>query len=784
MTTTFPVDNRNILNEADATTGWVATDGPTLFTAAPDPIETTGCLAMQVSNAVENAYLPITADDYSLGGTLSIWMQDRAAFETTANVGIGIQVGDGTNRIAYSVGGSDGTAFRHDVGPVKWACFLLDLANKPTDFVVLTGVEANLDETAIDDVGVYYETIVKSVGGADNCFWDIIRWADNGDDVVMQGGTTAGAAGNGEEAAAVDRAVGNQQAYGVIRELAAGVYGIQGNLTIGNSASATAQFWEETNVTYAWEDRSLSDRNYYRMNFIGRTAQTSSIIFTASTLSVPSTTNARLDANGADLDVVTFDACTFLGFNVGIIGSDDTGDNWSGCAYIGCAALEVNGCDHTGSDFSGGLVCALIEAQDETSYDNTATEGSFTAGSGYAATDTIVMSNGQTITVDTVSTGAVTEFTVTTSEGYPAYPAHTLTQASTSGSGTGFELWPRSANLAEGGSMFYDLAVDPDGEIDNSSFTMGSADTHAIVFGPNIPSAITLRDVTFTGYGGTNNQPDSTLHFLDTTGTITVNIIGGTTPTYKTEGATIVIANSVTVLVGGVTEGAAVKVVADETVGTVTAGDTLGEGLANDSGEFSFSLDYEAAFEPSGLDVIVRARASGLPAGVLQDDDGVYTDETDAANSATDDDMNFFPATPVVTADSYMFGHPEEFTALKLDISTAGTGGFGVTWEYFAGTWIALSVLTDETSDLSVTGTGLLVEWSDPAPWTTIKIGGLGPFNWVRARYTSGTVTINPVGRKCKLDVTKYLPFVQNRTITNEGLTVVASWVEDTIATF
>ena len=66
------VDNRDILDECDSTTGWTATDGPTVFTAAPAPVETSGCLAMQASNAVQDAYTSITSDDYSSGGSLSV----------------------------------------------------------------------------------------------------------------------------------------------------------------------------------------------------------------------------------------------------------------------------------------------------------------------------------------------------------------------------------------------------------------------------------------------------------------------------------------------------------------------------------------------------------------------------------------------------------------------------------------------------------------------------------------------------------------------------------------
>jgi len=412
---------------------------------------------MQVSAAAENAYIAITSDDYSSGGTLSVWIQDRAEFELTANTGIGIQVGDGTNRIAYAVGGSDGTAFRHDTGPVKWACFLLDIANKPANFVTLAGSEANLDEAAITQVGVYFETTVKSVGGADNCFWDVIRFADNGDDVVMQGGTTSGAAGNGSEAAVVDRSTGNQQAYGVIRQLAVGVYGIQGNITIGNAASSSDQYWEETNATYAWEDRGLSSNNYYRFALIGSsTATNCEASFTACTFVVPSAASASFDGNGADLTVCTITDSTFIGFDQGIETSDDTGDDWTGNTYIDSGQVVANGCDLSGSSFSG-------------------------------------------------YTGA--------------------------------------ANTS---ALAYNLGVDPDGELDNLTFVMPATATHAIEFGAGIPSEITLRGCDFTGYSASQDNNASIFHFLDTSGTITINLVGCTSDvafatSYRTAGATIVV---------------------------------------------------------------------------------------------------------------------------------------------------------------------------------------------------------------------------------------------------
>jgi hypothetical protein len=83
-----------------------------------------------------------------------------------------------------------------------------------------------------------------------------------------------------------------------------------------------------------------------------------------------------------------------------------------------------------------------VNAQDETSYDNTpTTEGTFSGGTGHANTDVITLSDGSTVTVDLQAGGVVTQFTVdaTTSTG-GAFAGKTLTQTATTGSGTGFSL--------------------------------------------------------------------------------------------------------------------------------------------------------------------------------------------------------------------------------------------------------------------------------------------------------------------------------------------------------
>ena len=97
----------------------------------------------------------------------------------------------------------------------------------------------------------------------------------------------------------------------------------------------------------------------------------------------------------------------------------------------------------------------LIVGQDETDYDGTAPNGTFTGGDGdistsYTPGDTITMSDGSVITVDVVDVnGDVTNFTVTTPGG-SVIPGAPITQVSTTGSGILFALTPENPNIQQG----------------------------------------------------------------------------------------------------------------------------------------------------------------------------------------------------------------------------------------------------------------------------------------------------------------------------------------------
>ncbi len=89
--------------------------------------------------------------------------------------------------------------------------------------------------------------------------------------------------------------------------------------------------------------------------------------------------------------------------------------------------------------------------------------------------------------------------------------------------------------------LIWDVATDPDGLLDDMSFTKGTEATHAVEFGLNSPLDITVRGMTMSGFNVANAQNDSTFHFKRTSGTVTLNVVDGAGNfSYKTDGATIV----------------------------------------------------------------------------------------------------------------------------------------------------------------------------------------------------------------------------------------------------
>ena len=344
------VEERTTINAANATTGWTGSATVSLFTTEPDPVEGTGCLGMVVSNATQDAYVTVSALNLTASPELIyFWIFHRAVLDTTANGGIGIQLGDGTNRVVFHLAGSDVDGFRHAEGPVGWQCLVLDPTNLPSAHTVRAGTRAGLNLSAITQIGVGFKTLAKAVGGATNCFWDISRRAAPGQGIRVAGGTS-GDPGTWEQLAAEDRNVGANRAHGIVRRLGAGVFGVQGHLTFGDPTSDT--YFEDINATVVFEDRNLSpDRGWYGVKMAGGSGFNRFRLGTkvgsegsanGCTVAIPPGVGGALDAADSSFNEALLYGSRVAGFIDGVALSTDTNGldhEVIGCTVDGCGRL-------------------------------------------------------------------------------------------------------------------------------------------------------------------------------------------------------------------------------------------------------------------------------------------------------------------------------------------------------------------------------------------------------------------------------------------------------------
>lgn len=235
MAVTIARPNLTDLWDADSTLTFTADTGSFSFSTFSDrQREGTACNGATVSNTTARAYRTFTSFNMSTNrNKIYIWMYSTGFLATTANGGFQIGVGDGTNRRYYYVGGSDYYGFQ--VGP--WSCFCLDPNNLPTAYYQAAGSAAP-NFAAVTQVGIGNVTLAKSLGGVENFFLDIARW---GSGIQVQGGTS-GAPGTWAEIAAADASKSADAAFGMIRELASGVFGIQGDIIFGDSGTSDSYF--------------------------------------------------------------------------------------------------------------------------------------------------------------------------------------------------------------------------------------------------------------------------------------------------------------------------------------------------------------------------------------------------------------------------------------------------------------------------------------------------------------------------------------------------------------
>jgi|GEM_PF-1840554 len=345
--------NLNLIDAAEATTGW-SFSGITKTATSTASREGTNCVGGQVAlNSFGYAWHTHGSSvDMTVSGNerVYIWVNSIGA-GTAAQDGWMVLIGDGTNRRAYRVGGSDDVPFA-----VKgWYCLMLDTANLPANYQQQAG-SAQPTLSAITQFGFGIYNVVAPSGNALNVFVDVVRY---GSGIIV----TSGASDDIDLAdiAADDFSSATGKAYGIIREIQPGVYGIQGDILFGDTAGNSIDY-KESDAVVIFEDRVRGTGTNTAFKFSGQHSATGTFSVELGTVvssgdsmsgrngntfvnANPANQPVDFDFSDSDIETVLLYGCSFLGLQGTIAFSADAtnGPNHdiAGCTFSNCSQVAL-----------------------------------------------------------------------------------------------------------------------------------------------------------------------------------------------------------------------------------------------------------------------------------------------------------------------------------------------------------------------------------------------------------------------------------------------------------
>jgi len=246
----------------------------------------------------------------------------------------------------------------------------------------------------------------------------------------------------------------------------------------------------------------------------------------------------------------------------------------------------------------GGSGFVTVAGDTDAQYNGVAANGSvpggLPSGSGYVALDTITLSDGTIITVDSVSGGGVLTFTVTSSSTSSfATSGATLSQFSTDGVGSGFAIITGTNNeTAVGGVLTFTLASPG-----NDTFFLGQSLDQASTTG--IGTGFTLRPTTLNATTIAHGGVAATLTPIVTNGAVT-------SITINNGGTSYTVGNPILLTAPNITTTATASVASIDGSGTITGYVITNGGAGYDTATAQISVSH-----PSGTGFVGVVNTTG-----------------------------------------------------------------------------------------------------------------------------------------------------------------------------
>ena len=361
------VDLRTEINDCENSGTTFTTSGSGLGTVslAGQFYEGTAAVEAQHSNNDDELYT--TTDS---GGTgLNIDMSDVTAYvllkdalpQSFANRGVQVLLGDGTDRIGYSVGGSDAQGL--PVGPF-FNVYKLDVsvivAAPGTNFAVYAGSEANLAQTAITQFGIGTFHNAKAQGNVANLSLDRMTYHANGSYGLRINGGTVGTPETMADVQGDDVTNG----WGMVANPLGDLYYFFAPTEWGEPTANADAYFQANDEQWFWIGDNGGGRavgaTHFPFRVVGNATDTISYQLTNVTI-VNTGTRAQFDMSDANVDVLELSAVTMT--NVGAITFPAAAVNkfandciFNNCDQVYLSDLVCDGLTFNGSNNALGAV--------------------------------------------------------------------------------------------------------------------------------------------------------------------------------------------------------------------------------------------------------------------------------------------------------------------------------------------------------------------------------------------------------------------------------------------
>jgi hypothetical protein len=354
-------DNRTQLNDCEDSAQTFATSGAQLGTSnlTGQFVEGSGAIQSQHSNSYEDTY---TSGDsagatFNLGAagadsTIYLGVKDNL-MNTIANAGGMIVVGDGTDRIGYTVLGSDAVGLPYANQYIFCKLDTSQAAASPgtsnVDHHVFAGVEANLNFSALTIVGFGSLHNAKAQGNVPNVFIDNIRYIANDSYAASVTGGTTGTPETMADLVGDDETVG----AGMFANPAGSLYYIFAPTEWGAATGNTA--FEGTDEQWFYIGDNGGSRplgaTHFPMRLLGGTG--TNIFRQTRVTNVNTGTRAQFDWSDSSFDEIELDSTAWINFGAITCPVQDASKFCNNSTFINCDQMDLQSLDMDSNSWNG-----------------------------------------------------------------------------------------------------------------------------------------------------------------------------------------------------------------------------------------------------------------------------------------------------------------------------------------------------------------------------------------------------------------------------------------------